>query len=635
MPTKTVSELYLDFFTANSLFVVLASLLLMLVGWKSYRRHPARFLTLWMSCWGSYLLARLLTMVQLGAFRESVPESVSTISSIAGQTFFYMHVVLLFACMLALLRRGDRWTRGSVLVGAMVLLAVLCTLVTLGTSETSIGQKLALRVGVRCAVTAVAYFVCGVMLLRLGMRIGRFGAQFAAYALFLQVVHLSVHAWAFLFGGLYEMAAYLEGLEIVSVCSIGFGFLLWVHEDASHDAEQANRALGTRTSELLRAQRLESVGQLAGGVAHDFNNVLTVVMCNTEMMLADKSIQGDARQTLEQTQNAALHAAKMTSQLLALARNPASALRSIDVGREASELLPLLRCLAGGAVSLELDVEPGPMRAKLKRGHVEQVLINLVTNGRDAIAERGSIKLSVRQVRGSKGKRIVLSASDSGQGMAEPVKARVGELFFSTKPGSGTGIGMASVRSILSETEGLLEIDSDSSKGTTVTVSWPQAEATGEFVVEPEKRAVPEPQPATILLAEDDQVVRAIAERALTRAGYHVVAGKTSTEAARLAREYPGTIDLLVSDVVMPKLSGPELAVAVQKARPSTKACFMSGFVDEESRARLPDSVPVLGKPFTPQELVDFVGSVLASSTRGAGEGPESAESSERSGSLR
>ncbi|MGK0300854.1 MAG: signal transduction histidine kinase/CheY-like chemotaxis protein [Planctomycetota bacterium] len=587
----------------------------MLVGWVSYRRHPANFLMLWMTCWGSYLIARLVTVVQLGAFKDSFGVAGRTIMSISAQTFFYMHVVLMLGCMLALLRRGQEWLRPRVLLGCLLGIAVICTIITLGTSESSSGFRLVMRVSLRCALTAAAYLVCGVLLLRHGRNIGRFGAQFAAYAMFVQVLYLSTQSLAFSVGGDYAMAAYLQGLEILGVCAIGFGLLLWVQQDASDDAAQANRALGARTSELLRAQRLESVGQLAGGVAHDFNNVLTVVMCNTEMMLADKSIDGEARTTLEQTQHAAMHAAKMTSQLLALARNPASALRSIDVAREAIELLPLLRCLAGGSVNIELDVSPGSLRARLKRGHVEQVMINLVTNGRDAIAECGTIRLSVRRQVGPNGARIVLIATDSGQGMAEAVKARVGELFFTTKPGTGTGMGMASVRSILSETDGLLHIESDAADGTTVTVSWPQAEASTESFVIPALPAVEQPQSATVLLAEDDDVVRAIAERALTRAGYHVVSGHSSLEAARLAREYPGAIDILVSDVVMPGMSGPELAVVVNATRPSASTCFISGFVDEDTRVQLPESVPVLGKPFTPQELVDFVGGVLAASS--------------------
>ena len=142
------------------------------------------------------MLARLLTMVQLGSLGRGVSETIKTWASIGGQTLFYMHVVLLCGCMLALLRRGERWLRVSLLLGALLVLVVVCTLLTLGTSEASIGEKLAMRVGVRCAVTACAYLLCGALLLRHGLLIGRFGAQFAAYALFLQVVHLSVHSWA-------------------------------------------------------------------------------------------------------------------------------------------------------------------------------------------------------------------------------------------------------------------------------------------------------------------------------------------------------------------------------------------------------------------------------------------------------
>lgn len=611
---------------ANSLFVVSASALLVLVLWGSYRRHNTQFLRLWTGCWLSYLIARLVTLAHIGWLQATEAPTVKLLLSITSQTFFYLHVVLLFACMLALLQRGRSWLRPQVLwvsIGAVLLLS---TVVALATIDSAIGTRLALRVGARTTATAIAFLICGFLLVRQGRRIGRHGAQLAGFALFLNAVHLSVHSWAFLVGGLYSMAAILQGLEILAVCAIGFGLLLWVHEDVADEAQRSGRELGKRTQELLRAQRLESVGQLAGGVAHNFNNVLTVVICNTEVLLAEQNLGGEQRVLLEQTKNAAMNAAKMTGQLLALARNPASALRTIDVGKEAQQVMPLLRALAGVGVTIDLAIQPGALRARLKHGHVEQVLINLVTNGRDAIAETGTVSLSITRQVDAQGTRIVLVARDTGVGMTDSVRARVGELFFTTKAGTGTGMGMASVRSILSETNGLLDIETADSKGTTVTVSWPQADTPTEQRVVTEVPVVSPVGSATILLAEDDEVVRGIARRALVHAGYNVLVGESSPDAVRIARDHPDAIDLLVSDVVMPELSGPELAVAVEKVRPNTAACFVSGFVDEESRARLPASVPVLGKPFTPQELVDFVGQVLAA--RGSENGHPPAERS-------
>lgn len=612
MPTKSALDVYQEFLTANSWFVVAASMLLVLVLWVSYRRHHTRFLKLWTGCWVSYLLARLVTILQLGPLQPILPEPVMLGLSITGQTGFYMHVVLLFGCMLALLERGQWLLTWKYFWLSLTMVMVLCATVAVATIDSAVMVRLTWRVGVRTAATAVAFLICGVLLLRHGWRIRRFGAQFAGIALILNSVHLAVHALAFSYGGLYSLAAVMQGLEILGVCTIGFGLLLWVHEDAAEEARTAGAELAERTQELLRAQRLESVGQLAGGVAHDFNNVLTVVICNTEVMLAEGGLDDASATLLEQTKNAAMNAAKMTGQLLALARNPASALRAIDVGNEVREAMPLLRALAGVGVKIELKVEPGSLRARLKHGHIEQVLINLVTNARDAIADSGTISLSVARQFDERGARVVLQAKDTGEGMSDSVRLRVGELFFTTKSGKGTGMGMASVRSILSETNGLLEIQPGHGCGTVVTVSWPQAESITESHVEQEPPAAQRVGSATILLAEDDEVVRGIACRALSRAGFDVLVGVTSPDVARIAREHQGEIDLLVSDVVMPELSGPELAAEVRKARPEIGACFVSGFVDEESRAQLPASVPVLGKPFTPQELVDFVNQVLA-----------------------
>jgi len=597
---------------ANSWFVVAASALLVLVLWVSYRRHHTRFLKLWTGCWVSYLVARLLTIVQLGPLQSALPDPVLLGLSILGQTCFYMHVVMLFGCMLALLDRGQRLLTWGTFWVSLALVAAVSAAIAFATIDSAMMVRLTWRVGVRAAATALAFSICGVLLIRHGWRINRFGAQVAGAALILNAAHLTVHALAFSYGGLYSMAAVMQGLEILGVCTIGFGLLLWVHEDVAEEARSAGAELAERTQELLRAQRLESVGQLAGGVAHDFNNVLTVVICNTEVMLAEGKLDDDTTALLEQTKNAAMNAAKMTGQLLALARNPASALRSIDVGKEVREAMPLLGALAGVGIMIELKVEPGSLRARLKRGHIEQVLINLITNARDAISDKGTITLTVSRRLEERGARVVLQAQDTGEGMSDSVRGRVGELFFTTKSGKGTGMGMASVRSILSETAGLLDLQPGEGGGTVVTVSWPQAESVTETNVELEKPANATVGSATILLAEDDEVVRGIASRALARAGFDVLVGETSPDAARIAREHAGDIDLLVSDVVMPDLSGPELAVEVQKARPEIGACFVSGFVDEESRARLPDSVPVLGKPFTPQELVDFVSQVLA-----------------------
>ncbi len=612
MPEKSAAQVYLDFFTANSLFIVLACGLLVWVSWQGYRKDQHRFLRLWAGCWSSYLVARLLTLPQLGPLQADLTLGVRTTLSALSQAGYYLHTTLLFACLLLLVQRGKAWITPRRLGIYAVVILLGSTAVALATMHASLEARMFWRVGLRCALTALVFVGCGVALIHHGAVIGRFGARFAGVALLCSAVNLAVHAWAFCTGGSFDLASYLTGLEILSVCAIGFGLLLWMHEDASHEAARINKELAERTDELLRAQRLESVGQLAGGIAHDFNNILTVVVCNTEALLHDPALSGAARGNLEQTRSAAITAAKMTGQMLNLARSPTRVLRSVDIAAETNALAPLLRSLVGPRISIEVEVAAEPLRVRLRRGHLEQILVNLVTNARDAIADRGTIAIRVRRSVEGGITRIVLEAEDSGGGMSDAVRERVGDLFFTTKPDRGSGIGMASVRTILAETDGRIGFARASGPGTTVRVTWPEAEASSDGRTTPSAAPSAASGPATILVAEDDPMVHAVIRRTLVEAGYHVLTGVVATEVAQLAREHRGPIDLLLSDVVMPGLSGPELAAVVRRARPDIVVCFISGFIDDDRRAQLPERAPLLGKPFTPQDLLQFVAKVLA-----------------------
>lgn len=609
---RDLAEVYQRFFTVHSLFVVAACALLVWVSWQSYRQHRLAFLKLWAASWMSYLLARLLTLMETGLLGDHLTGPLRTTCSALSQTGFYVHVWLLVICLRSL--AGHREAR----LGRRRLLLVLGGIfafaggLTLATSGSGRELRVMLQVGLRCAVTAAAFAACGVLLVRHGHRIRRLGAQFVGVTLLFGATSYGLHAYAFSFDTVFEFSPYLGSFEILVVCAIGLGLVLWMQEDVNEQARQINHELGERTSALLQAQRLESIGQLAGGVAHDFNNVLTVVIGNTESLLRQRDLPNRVRTSLEETHHAAMQAAKMTGQLLTLARNPASAVRAIDIGREVHEILPLLRSLVGARIRIVVATADPPLRVLLKRGHVEQVLINLVTNARDAIPDTGTVRIIVEREMVDGGSRIVLSAVDSGTGMPESVQRRVGELFFTTKGGSGTGMGMASVRSILAETEGRMRVESKKGGGTTVTVSWPEVDSKPEGASEPAVVQLPRPPGATILFAEDDAMVRNVTRRTLEGAGFRVLVEEDSTNAARVARDHEGTIDLLLSDVVMPGLSGPELAQAVRDVRPGIKVRFISGYIDAEHSAKLPDMAPVLGKPFTRQELLAFVQSALS-----------------------
>ncbi|HEB51773.1 MAG TPA: response regulator [bacterium] len=550
MPTKTASDVYAELFTANTLFVAAAAAMLVWVSWHGYRLQPARFLRIWAGAWAAYFVARLVTLVQLSAFGHGLSTAAQVALSAVSQSGYYLHVMLLCACVLVLRRRGARWVTPRRLILYAAVLVALSVGIAVGTAHSEFFTRLRWRVSLRSVLSAMAFACSGLMMLRHGRRIRRFGASFFGAALLLGALHLSVHAWAFGVRAMYAVAALLTGLEILEVAAIGFGLLLWAQEDKNDQ--------------------------------------------------------------LEQTRHAALQAAKLTGQLLSLARNPASGVRAIDVGREAREVLPLLRSLAGARVSVDLATDDGPLRVRMKRGHVEQILINLVTNGRDAIRGDGAIELRIRRRERGESAAIELLACDTGVGMSDEVRQRVGELFFTTKPSSGSGMGMASVRSIVEETGGVIEFSPRPGGGTEVRVSWPEAQATADTEVEDLTASAVGAASATVLLVEDDAMVRGVAERELRAVGLDVLVAPAAAEAEALARGHAGRIDLLLSDVVMPEGSGPQLAARLRAERPEMAVCFMSGFVGEGDGGELPPGARILEKPFTPAELVAFVRGVLS-----------------------
>ncbi|MCR9247004.1 MAG: ATP-binding protein [bacterium] len=638
-----VAAVHQDFFTANSIFVACACALLVWVAWQGYRRERFEFLRLWCISWLSYLAARLLTMVLIRPRTGIAWENLQPVVSAIAQVGYFVHVWLLVVCLLALARgQAPRISRRRCLwIGSAIL--TLAVGLTLWTVDADRSLRLGVRIGFRCAVTAVAFAICGTMLIAFGLRIRRLGASFAGVTLLGGSGAYALHAWAFMGGPYYALAAYLGAFEILTVSAIGLGLLLWLGEDRNREAQRVNRELGERTQALLQAQRLESLGQLAGGVSHDFNNVLTVIIANTELLLLQSDMTKRMRAQIQETHDAAQHAAKMTGQLLALAREPASTRRVIDLAAETQAIKPLLRSLAGPRVRVQVEISGAPVRALLDRGHLEQILINLVTNARDAIVEeptshprsqgsgdpnpmnaprKGTILVSVRQEEIDGIAFVTISAADNGAGMAEEVRERVGELFFTTKGGRGTGMGMASVRSILASTDGDLSIASAPGKGATVTVRWPAVGANGQLLtpIQPSVPASDEPRQRTVLLAEDDPLVRRVTARALEGSGYRVLAEDTPAAAIDCAMRHDGPIDLLLSDVIMPGLGGPDLAARVRELRPTIAVRFISGYLDESQTAQLLELGPLLNKPFTRQELLAFVRAALPAESAATGE---------------
>ncbi|MGI9113027.1 MAG: hybrid sensor histidine kinase/response regulator [Gaiellaceae bacterium] len=331
-------------------------------------------------------------------------------------------------------------------------------------------------------------------------------------------------------------------------------------------------------AELLSAQKLESIGRLAGGVAHDFDNLLTAISGYTSLLLeranGDVELAHDSRRDPPRGRpgdRAHPAAARGRRQVL----QP----RAVDLNEALAEIGSLLRRLLGEHVELELRTAPSLGAVRVDPGQIEQVIVNLAVNARDAMPGGGRLTISTRELDLEAGPAIELEVADTGIGMDEQTKAQIFEPFFTTGA-KGNGLGLASVYGIVSQSGGGITIESRSGAGSSFRVRLPRV---------PEQPAPPEPAPAqldehgfeTILLVEDEDVVRALARRVLERCGYTVIACANGSEAIELAESDSRRIDLLLTDVVMPGLRGPEVAARVAASRPTIEVLPMSGYADE------------------------------------------------------
>jgi PAS domain S-box-containing protein len=390
---------------------------------------------------------------------------------------------------------------------------------------------------------------------------------------------------------------------------------------AQHEAERQHRDL---QHAFEQAQKLESVGRLAGGVAHDFNNVLTVVLGNLELALLTVGEHGPLAEPLCEAREAAKGAASVTRQLLAFSRKSVIEPQAIDLAQALERLGKMLRRLIGEDVALRVETGDGA-RAWVDPGQLEQVLINLVVNARDAMPRGGDLVIRTgservpagdpRLLPGTEpGEYAVLTVTDTGSGMTEEVRQHVFEPFFTTKEkGKGTGLGLATVYGAVRQNRGLIEVESEVGRGTTFRIYLPRSEARGPQAqaagVEPLRGGH-----ETILLVEDEPAVRRLAARALEEAGYRVLACAGGEEALAAAREERGPIHLVVSDVVMPGMDGPTVVRELTAVRPTARVLYVSGYLGNANEvldqlARR--GVTVLPKPFTPATLSSAVRTAL------------------------
>jgi PAS domain S-box-containing protein len=371
-------------------------------------------------------------------------------------------------------------------------------------------------------------------------------------------------------------------------------------------------------AQLRQTTKLEAIGRLAGGIAHDFNNLLTVIN-GLSAELAGQLPQGSSeRDDVLAILDAGERAAALTRQLLAFSRRTIVEPSTLDLNDRIAQLSAMLRRIIGENISLTTSLSPVAAKVFADPSQIDQTIINLAVNARDAMPHGGKLTIATRNIErpggagGPPGPQVELSIEDTGTGMSDEVKARLFEPFFTTKGvGRGTGLGLATIYGIVQQAGGQISVDSAPGRGTTFTLLLPAARAS---LAPPPRREDTLPRgTGAILVVEDQDPVRELVCRVLARCGYTVVEASSGDQALALLDREPRVIDLLLTDVVMPGMGGPELAGRFRALRPSARVIFMSGHSDDESLRQRVGAAEVhfLQKPFTPAQLAGKVSQVL------------------------
>ena len=377
--------------------------------------------------------------------------------------------------------------------------------------------------------------------------------------------------------------------------------------------------------QLRQSQKMEAIGQLAGGVAHDFNNLLTAINGYSSLALQRVDDHNPIKSHLEEIRKAGERAANLTRQLLAFGRKQILQPLSLNLNDVVTDMNKMLKRLIGEDIDLASKLAPDLKRVKADPGQVEQVLVNLVVNARDAMPQGGSLTIetgnvefdqaySSKHVGVEPGNYVMLAVSDTGVGMDEETRARIFEPFFTTKAkGKGTGLGLSTVYGIIKQTGGNIWVYSEPGQGTTFKVYVPAMPADAKVAATGIKKEDIPTGSETVLLVEDEDVVRGLAVKILEAAGYKVLEARRGEEAIKLCSETSKPIDLLLTDVVMPEISGKEVADRLNELRPDLKVLYMSGYTDEAivHHGVLDSSVQFIQKPFTPAALARKVREVL------------------------
>lgn len=392
------------------------------------------------------------------------------------------------------------------------------------------------------------------------------------------------------------------------------------------ERKRAEAALTVMESQLRHSQKMEAIGRLSGGIAHEFNNVLSVILTYSSVILGDLKTSDPLREDLQEIQKAGERAAQLTRQLLAFSRQQVLERKSICLSGVVLGVEKMLARVVGESIQLEVRTEKGLHRIFADEGQLEQILMNLLINAKDAMPQGGRITLETANIHlsgdyisshlgATEGDYAMLAVSDTGTGMDKETQARIFEPFFTTKDKAcGTGLGLSTVYGIVRQSQGQIWVYSEPGKGTTFKLYFPKHLEEAERVPQAHLDLTQLTGSETILLVEDDEPVRMAAKGILRRGGYNVLETRNAGEALLTCEKYPARIDLLLTDVVMPMMSGTELAKRLKALRPAMKALCMSGYTDEAvlQHGVIDSGVAFLQKPLTPDRLLTKVRTVLA-----------------------
>ena len=381
--------------------------------------------------------------------------------------------------------------------------------------------------------------------------------------------------------------------------------------------------------QLRQSQKMEAVGRLAGGVAHDFNNLLTAISGYSDLLLHRLPEYSTLRRDVEEIRKAGDRAAALTHQLLAFSRRQVLQPKVLDLNAVVRNMEPMLRRMVGAGIALSAELSPSLPRVKVDPGQIEQVIVNLARNARDAMPDGGRLTIATADAELSPayaaahpgvrpGPHVLLSVADTGHGMDDETQSHLFEPFFTTKErGKGTGLDMATVYGIVQQSGGHIRVNSAAGRGSTFLIYLPRVDLPDLGPQGADRPLLPHPSPGTetVLLAEDEEVVRRLAREFLSGNGYQVLEAGNGREALLLSEAHRGEIHLLLTDVVMPKMSGRELGERIRRQRPGLRILYMSGYTDDAilRDGVLEDGIPYLQKPFTQEGLARKVREVLDS----------------------